>query len=269
MVSIVGNSIDSSNKKVIEKMHKMDLNYIEREVKAQIEEGAEFIKLNAQTLSKHEYEFLKEAVCIIEENGGKALIKSPNIDTLLKIIDIATKEIIIGDLKFDKKRILPLLENIKEKNVKIIASTRDSNYQNNDSPEHSLLIAQLYIDFLLDYGIERENILLEPVVKSLDSNYLNGRNFLNTLELFKLDFPSIKTIANLSILSYGLPQKQVISAHCAALSIEKGLDYMILNILEKTIVESIICTLTIIGKDRNMKAYQNFCKRYKHKHIRN
>jgi len=267
MVSIVGNSIDSYNKKVLEKMNKMDLHYIEKEVKAQIEEGAEYIKLDAQALSKLEYDFLKEAVQIVEKNGGKALVKSNRIDILLKIIDIATKEIIIGNIEFEKKKILSLLDAVKEKNVKIVASTRDNQSKVNDSPERALLIAQLYIDFLLDCGIEREDILLEPVVQPLDTNYLSGRNFLNTLELFKLDFPNIKTIANLSLLSAGLPQRQVLAAHCAALSIEKGLDFVILNILERAIVESIICTLTIIGKDRNMKAYQNFCKRYKH--IRN
>lgn len=268
MISIIGNSINSTNKKVLEKMNKMDFNFIEKEVKAQIDEGAEYIELNAQSLPKHEHEFLKESLSIVEENGGKALVRSNSVEMLVNIIDHASKGIIVGDIEFDKQKIDPLLDIVKEKDVKIIAASRkDDNKKHKHSPEHSLLIAQMYIDYLLDHDVERENILLDPVVKPLEYNYLNGRNFLNTLELFKLDFPFIKTIADLSILSMGLPQKQVISAHCVALAIEKGLDYVVLNILEKAIIESIICTLTIIGKDRNMKAYQNFCKR--NKHLRN
>jgi hypothetical protein len=54
--------------------------------------------------------------------------------------------------------------------------------------------------------------------------------------------------------------RYLISSHFVSLAIERGLDYIVLDALEKSIIESIITTLTIIGKDRNMQTYLSFCR---------
>ena len=262
MITLVGNVLNSNNKKVLDKMNKMDFEFIRREVVAQIREGAEFIELNAVSLLHNELPFLKEALRIIEGMGSKALVRSSKLKTLLEVIKFVKNEVVIGDIEFNKRKIDTILEAAKDKNVKIIASIKDpdNNPDEDQSPEKSLLIAQMFLDYLLDNGVDRNNILLDPVVRPLEQHCENGRTFLNTLELFKLDFPQVKTIANLSSLSEGLPMRWLISSNFVSLAIEKGLDYIILDVLEKSIIESIITTLMIIGKDRNMQTYLSFCR---------
>ena len=262
MITLVGNVLNSNNKKVLDKMNKMDFEFIRREVVLQIRDGAEFIELNAVSLLHNELFFLKEAIGIIEGVGSKALVRSHNVPTLVEVIKFVKNEVVVGDIEFDKRKIDTILNAAKGKNVKIIASIKDPE---NDpvedmSPEKSLLIAQKFIDYLLDSGFNRDRILLDPVVTPLEQHSENGRRFLNTLELFKLDFPQVKTIANLSALSEGLPMRWLISSNFVSLAIEKGLDYIILDVLEKSIIESIITTLMIIGKDRNMQTYLSFCR---------
>ena len=262
MITLVGNVLNSNNKKVLDKMNKMDFEFIRREVVAQIRDGAEFIELNAVSLLHNELPFLKQAIRIIEGVGSKALVRSKNLQTLLEVINFVKNQVVIGDIEFNKKKVDTILEAARGKNVKIIASIKDPDNNNDDdmSPEKSLLIAQMFLDYLLDNGIERHNILLDPVVRPLEQHTENGKRFLSTLELFKLDFPQVKTIANLSLLSEGLPMRWLISSNFVSLAIEKGLDYIILDVLEKSIIESIITTLMIIGKDRNMQTYLGFCR---------
>jgi 5-methyltetrahydrofolate--homocysteine methyltransferase len=262
MITLVGNVLNSNNKKVLDKMNKMDFEFIRREVVAQIRDGAEFIELNAVSLLHNELPFLKQAIRIIEGVGSKSLVRSKNVSTLLEVINLVKNEVVIGDIEFNKKKVDTILEAARGKNVKIIASIKDPDNNNDDdmSPEKSLLIAQMFLDYLLDNGIERHNILLDPVVRPLEQHTENGKRFLSTLELFKLDFPQIKTIANLSLLSEGLPMRWLISSNFVSLAIEKGLDYIILDVLEKSIIESIITTLMIIGKDKNMQTYLGFCR---------
>lgn len=260
MITIIGNVLNSNNKKVLDKMNKMDFEFIRREVIAQIEEGAEFIELNAVSLLDSELPFLIEAIRIIESSGSKALVRSTNVETLVEVIKNVTKEVVVGDVEYNPEKIDTVLHAARGKNVKLIASIRDPKEDGPISPEKSLLIAQMYIDYLLDRGVKRSDILLDPVVRPLEEDCENGRMFLNTLELFKLDFPQVKTIANLYVLSEGLPMRYLISSNFVSLAIEKGLDYVVLDVLEKSIIESIITTLTIIGKDRNMAAYLSFCR---------
>ena len=72
MITIIGNALNSNNKKILDKMHKMDFEFIRKEVVAQIRDGAEFIELNAGALLHNELPFLTEAIKIIEGCGGKA-----------------------------------------------------------------------------------------------------------------------------------------------------------------------------------------------------
>jgi 5-methyltetrahydrofolate--homocysteine methyltransferase len=241
-------------------MNKMDFEFIRREVVAQIEDGAEFIELNAVSLLHNEVPFLREAIRIIESSGSRALVRSTNVNTLVEVIKIVKNEVVVGDIEFNKRKVDTILEASRGKKVKLIASIKDTENDGPMLPEKSLLIAQMYIDYLLDNGVDRSDILLDPVVRPLEDDCENGRTFLNTLELFKLDFPQVKTIANLYVLSEGLPMRYLISSNFVSLAIEKGLDYVVLDNLEKSIIESIITTLTIIGKDRNMQAYLGFCR---------
>lgn len=263
MITVIGNTLNSNNKKILDKMHKMDFEFIRKEVVAQIRDGAEFIELNAMPLLHNELPFLTEALRIIEGCGGKALIRSDNVHNLAELVRLAKNELVVGDLAFEPEKIDVILNAAKGKNVKIIARISEPKKDKENgghSPERSLLIAQMYIDYLLDNGMKRSDILLDPVVRPLEEDFYNGRHFLTTLELFKLDFPQVKTIANLSILSEGLPMRPLISSNFVSLAIEKGLDYIVLDVLEKTIIESIITTLSIIGKDRNMQSYLSFCR---------
>jgi len=263
MPTIIGNALNSNNKKVLDKMHKMDFEFIRRQVITQIRDGAEFIELSAGSLLHNEIPLLKRSISIIESCGGKALVRSESIETLREAIKISKNELVIGDIEYNTAKIDAILELARHKNVKLIARTTASGKEKENggnSPEKSLLIAQLYIDYLLDNGMRRSDILLDPIVRPLEEDFYNGKNFLTTLELFKLDFPQVKTIANLSNLSEGLPMRSLISSNFVSLVIEKGLDYIVLDVLEKSIIESIITTLSIIGKDRNMQSYLSFCR---------
>ncbi len=260
MPVIIGNSLNSTNKKVLDKMNKMDFLYISKESKNQLDHGAEFIELNAVSLLDNELTFLKNAVEVIEELGGKVLVRSNNTDVLLEIAKVANKEIILGDIDYDKKKIDPIVDVLKDGKSKIVAQIKENGSGIPSSPERSLYIAQKYVDYLLDKGVRRDDIVLDPIITPLEEDCRNGRKFLNTLELFKIDFPRVKTIAHLLDLSEGLPKRQLISSHFVSLSIEKGLDYLSVNALDKSIVESIITTMSLIGKDKNMQGYISYCR---------
>ncbi len=260
MITLVGNSLNSCNKKVLDKMNKMDLEFIKKEAASQIERGAEFIELSAVSLLENEVPFLKQVIPIIEKVGGKVLVRSNSIEALIEAVNIAKNEVVIGDIEYNIDKINKISDVLKRDNVKIVALIKDNSKDEEVYPEKSLLIAQMYIDHLLDMGIRRRDILLNPVVRPLEESFSNGKMFLNTLELFKLDFPQIRTIANLTVLSDGLPRRHLINSYFLSLAIEKGLDFIVLNVMEKSVTESIISTLSILGRDRNLQTYLKFCR---------
>jgi 5-methyltetrahydrofolate--homocysteine methyltransferase len=264
MTTIVGNKLNSANKKVLDRMNKMDFEFIKREALTQIESGAEYIEVNALSLLHNETPFLLEIIPMLEKLGSKLVIVSENVEALKQALLISKNPIIIGAVEYDIEKIDYLIDTVMEKNAKIIALIKDKrNNHHSSTPEKSLLIAQKYIDYLLDRGMKRQDILLDPLILPLEEDFNSGRVFLDTLELFKLDFPQVKTMANVSQLSEGLPKRHLIASYFVSLAIAKGLDYIVTNVLDENFIESIITTMSIIGKDKNLQSYLKYCRNHK------
>ncbi len=263
MTTIVGNKLNSANKKVLDRMNKRDFEFIRKEAQLQIEAGAEYIELNALSLLHNETPFLREIIPMLEKLGSKLVVVSENAEALKQALLIAKGPIIIGAVEYDLEKIDYLIDTVLAKNAKLIALIKDKRNNHSNSPEKSLLIAQKYIDHLLDRGMKRQDILLDPLIRPLEEDFNSGRIFLDTLELFKLDFPQVKTMANVSLLAEGLPKRQLIASYFVSLAIAKGLDYIVTNVLDENFIESIITTLSIIGKDRNLQAYLKYCRNHK------
>ena len=263
MTTIVGNKLNSANKKVLDRMNKKDFEFIRKEAQTQIEAGAEYIELNALSLLHNETPFLREIIPMLEKLGSKLVVVSENPEALKQALLIAKNPIIVGAVEYDIEKIDYLIDTIMEKNAKLIALIKDKRNNHSSTPEKSLLIAQKYIDYLLDRGMKRQDILLDPLILPLEEDFNSGRVFLDTLELFKLDFPQVKTMANISQLSEGLPKRHLIASYFVSLAIAKGLDYIVTNVLDENFIESIITTMSIIGKDKNLQSYLKYCRNHK------
>jgi 5-methyltetrahydrofolate--homocysteine methyltransferase len=263
MTTIVGNKLNSANKKVLDRMNKKDFEFIRKEARTQIEAGAEYIELNALSLLHNEIPFLREIIPMLEKLGAKLIVISENAEALKQALLTAKNPMIVGAVEYDIDKIDFLIDTIMAKNAKLIALINDKRNNHSHSPEKSLLIAQKYIDYLLDRGMKRQDIILDPLLRPLEEDFNSGRVFLDTLELFKLDFPQVKTMANVSMLAEGLPKRQLIASYFVSLAIAKGLDYIVTNVLDENFIESIITTMSIIGKDRNLQAYLKYCRNHK------
>jgi len=259
MAVIIGNRLDSSNKKVLDRMTKKDFEFVRREAQAQMELGAGYIEINATFLLHHEWDFLQGALQMVEELGGRAMLVSQDINIIREALKLSRNEMIVGNFEYNPDLLLTILDLVKEKNAKIVAQVKTNN-QHSISPEQSLYIALQYIDFLLDNGVRREDILLNPVVMPIDADYYNGRVYLDTLELFKLDFPQISTIADISNFCEGLPRKNLLTAFFLSLALSRGLDYVVTNILDGNTGEAVSATLALTGRDRNLMNYKKFCQ---------
>ncbi len=263
MTTIVGNKLNSANKKVLDRMNKKDFEFIRKEARTQIEAGAEYIELNALSLLHNETPFLREIIPMLEKLGSKLVVVSENVEALKQALLISKNPMIVGAVEYDIEKIDFLIDTVMAKNAKLIALIKDKRNNHSNSPEKSLLIAQKYIDYLLDRGMKRQDILLDPLIRPLEEDCNSGRVFLDTLELFKLDFPQVKTMANVSLLAEGLPKRQMIASYFVSLAIAKGLDYIVTNVLDENFIESIVTTMSIIGKDRNLQSYLKYCRNHK------
>jgi hypothetical protein len=55
----------------------------------------------------------------------------------------------------------------------------------------------------------------------------------------------------------------MLASFFVALAISKGLDYIVTNVLDEDFYESIVTTMSIMGKDKNLQGYLKYCRNHK------
>jgi 5-methyltetrahydrofolate--homocysteine methyltransferase len=89
MTTIIGNKLNSANKKILDRMNKMDFDFIKKEAISQIESGAEYIEVNALSLLHNETPFLRKIVPMLEKLGAKLMVISENVEALKEALLIS------------------------------------------------------------------------------------------------------------------------------------------------------------------------------------
>lgn len=105
------------------------------------------------------------------------------------------------------------------------------------------------------HGVPIENIFFDPLVLPISADSKQGMITLKTLAAIKSIFPETRTIMGLSNISYGLPGRFAMNAAFLHIALYVGLEAVIVNPLEKTIMDAILTGEALVGKDRHFRRY--------------
>jgi 5-methyltetrahydrofolate--homocysteine methyltransferase len=118
-----------------------------------------------------------------------------------------------------------------------------------------LKIADKLINSLVKNNVPLDNIYVDPLVQPIGTNSSFGVEFLNAIEAITGTFKGVHTMCGLSNISYGLPNRKFMNQMFAVMAIARGLDGLIINPLDKTMMASLITAQTLDGRD-------DFCVKY-------
>jgi len=252
---IVGERLNSSRKSVIEAMQKRDEKFLLEEAQKQEEAGANFIDLNTASLLEKEVETLTWAIPFLQKELNIPLsIDTPNPEAMREGLKVHKGKALLNSLTYESKRIESLIPLIKEFKPYVIALCLDEKGLPQAS-EEELSIASKMVNLLEKEGIDREDIFIDPLVRPIAVDQGSGLIFLESLRKIKDNFPEVKTIAGLSNISFGLPNRRLINRTFLVLALQHGLDAAILDPLDKTLLPSLHTAQALLGQDPSLKNY--------------
>lgn len=255
---MIGERINATRKKIAEAIERKDSEFIKKEIKKQIQYGAEFIDLNAGTGKgkEKEKEDLKWLVEIVQEIGEIPIsLDSSDIDAIEFCLPLIKSDKMINSINGEKQKLekfIPIIKNYPE--CKIIVLTMDDKGIP-ENIEERVNITKKLIDILRNSGVKDENIFIDPLIQPVSVNTENGIIFLEALRKIKELFPGVKTTCGLSNISFGLPNRKLLNKYFLAISIAAGLDSAIVDPVDEGIREAICLSETLTGKDE-------FCMNY-------
>lgn len=260
---IIGERINGTRKNIKEAIEKKNKEFIKKEIKNQIDCGADYIDLNAgigkgREREKEDMKWLIET--LYEMENFPICIDSSDPDVIdFALSLIKTQDKMINSINGEREKIEKLIPVIKKyPESKIICLTMDENGIPSDYRKR-IEIAGNLIKILNDAGIKNENIFIDCLVEPVSVNTENAKIFLNALKGVKEKF-DVKTTCGVSNVSFGLPNRKIINKYFLAFCIYEGLDSAIIDPTIFDIREAIFLAELLTGKDEFCMNYIRMCR---------
>lgn len=257
---IIGERLNSSRKSVLEALQNRDAEFLCGQAVKQEQSGASYIDINAAALMDREVEGLRWAVPLIQREVKVPLaIDTPNPKAMEAGLQIHKGRALLNSITGEKSCLEALLPLIREFKPRVVALCLEESGPP-ASPQTAVDRAQKLTDLLTRAGLEAEDIFLDALVRPIGVDPASGALFLDSVEMIKRKIPHVKTIAGLSNVSFGMPQRRLLNRTFLALALARGLDAAICDPLDGELQAIISAASALLGQDPSLKNYLRFSR---------
>lgn len=254
---IIGEKINGTIPSVRQAIENRDENFIRDLAIRQAEAGADYIDVCAGTAPEVELETLKWLMDIVQDAVDKPLcIDSPNPRTIEAVFKYAKKPGIINSVSGEGDKCEVIYPLIQGTPWQVIALTCDDRGIPSDVTTR-VEIAKILIEKALKYDIQPERIHIDPLVISLPTDNQSLLKFIETMNIIKKLYPTVKITSGLSNISFGMPYRKIVNMCFLTIAVFSGMDSAIMDPCNKDMLAALLATEALIGKDRYCRKYNN------------
>lgn len=252
---IIGERLNSSRKQAYGAMLDRDRDYILEQAFKQVSAGAEVLDINTAALLDKEADLLTWMIALIQEEIEVPIsIDTPNPRAMEAGLKQHRGEAFLNSLTGEKEKISAFLPIIKEYRPRVIVLCMDENgLPNNADQEYS--VAARMVEILDRADVPLEKIFIDPLVRPVGVDQSAPRLFFESLEKIKKHIPGVKTIAGISNISFGLPNRKLLNRTFLVMAIQEGLDAAIIDPLDQEKLASLSAAKALMGEDPHLKGF--------------
>ena len=258
---IIGERLNSTRRSVFKALGRKDEEYLLSEARNQEKAGADYIDLNTAALLDREVEALRWAIPLLQSSLNIPLsLDTPNPEAMEAGLQLHKGRALLNSLTGESKSIERLLPLIREYKPGVIVLCLDDKGLPTDA-EKELSIAQRMVELLEKAGLDRQDILVDPLVRPIGVDQQSANLFLESLEKIKKHIPGVRAIAGISNVSFGLPGRKLLNRSFLVLALQKGLDAAIFDPLDRGMLSALNSAQALLGHDPFVKDYLSFVRR--------
>jgi cobalamin-dependent methionine synthase I len=253
---IVGERINTSRRSVNEAVNNRDGLYIQTDVKAQLESGADWIDVNAGSRRGSEVEDLSWLIGIIQSAvpAVRLCLDSQDPDSLKAVLDRVDNPPMLNSTTAERGRFEAMKPAILERECDIVALCMDERGVPRSAAQ-SLENARRLVSDFESLGVGRERIYLDPIIQAVGANTQAAVIVFETIEGIQRELPGVHVICGLSNISYGLPRRSLVNRAFLSLAMKAGLDAAIVDPLDEQLMGTLKATEMLLGRDPWCQGY--------------
>lgn len=252
---IIGERINPTGKKLLkEALRNNDIDYILREAVAQAEKGADILDVNVGLPEIDEPQMMKSAIVAIQGISSLPLqIDTSNTDAMEKALRYYNGKALVNSVNGKEESLSAVLPLVKKYGAAVVCLTLDENGIP-DTPEGRIKIAEKIIARADEYGIARENLIIDALAMTISTGANNAKITLDTIDYLRNQL-GLNTVLGVSNISFGLPAREHINSVFFANALERGLSAGIINPLSDSMMATYHSFNALHGLDKDFSDY--------------
>ncbi|MBQ7117805.1 MAG: homocysteine S-methyltransferase family protein [Clostridia bacterium] len=260
---LIGERINPTGKpKFKQALRDGNISYIISEGVMQEEKGVHILDVNVGLPEIDEDAMLVR--CIKELQTVSALplqIDTVKPSAMEKAMRIYNGKPLINSVNGKQESMDAVLPLVKKYGGAVIALTIDESGIP-DTAGGRTAIAEKIIAECAKYGIDKKDIIVDPLAMTVSSDNRSGRITLDSVKMIKEKL-GVKTSLGVSNISFGLPSRETVNSHFLTMAFTSGLDCAIMNPYSAAMMESYYSYRALSGLDENCTDYIDFASSLK------
>jgi len=253
--AIIGERINPTGKKLYsQELQEGKIAYIRREAMEQSELGATLLDVNVGAPGIDEPTSMQRAVfCVSGASNAPIVLDSSNSAALEQGLKAADGKVLINSVSGEAKSLRRILPLAKKYGAAVIGLTLD-NKGIPDTAEGRLAIARRIRNAARRYGISDNDIVIDCLTLTVSAEQKRAAETLRTIRMVK-ERLGLSTVLGVSNISFGLPQRPLISSSFFSMAMAAGLDAAIINPKDNAMMGAWRSAMVLLNRDLQAAAY--------------
>jgi len=253
--AIIGERINPTGKKLYsQELQEGKVAYIRREAIEQVQAGATLLDVNVGAPGIDEISAMVRAVFCASGAASVPLVLDSSSPAALEAgLKAADGKVLINSVSGEPKSLKKVLPLAKKYGAAVIGLALDKNGIP-DSAEGRLAIARRIRNAARRLGIPDSDIIIDCLTLTVSAEQKRAAETLRAIRMVKEKL-GLSTVLGVSNISFGLPQRPLISSAFFAMAMEAGLDAAIINPKDKPMMDSWRSAMVLLNRDHQATAY--------------
>jgi 5-methyltetrahydrofolate--homocysteine methyltransferase len=246
---VIGERINPTGRKLLAaEMAADDYSRVLSDALAQVEAGATMLDVNAGIPMADEPAILAKAIQLVQEVVDVPLaIDSSIVDALEAGLSVYKGKPLVNSVTGEEERLEVVLPLVKKYGAAVVAISNDETGISED-PNVRYDVAKKIVERAADYGIPREDVVVDPLIMPVGAINMAGRSALDLIIRLRNEL-QVNTTCGASNISFGLPNRHGMNAAFLSMAAGAGMTSAIMNPLHAEEMTGIMGANVMNGND--------------------
>ena len=247
---LIGERINPTGRRIFqEQLRAGDLSAIERDVKAQVEGGADVLDINMGVPLTDEADLLARAITMVQELTDLPIcIDSSVVEALEAGLSVYQGRALVNSITAEDDRMAAILPLVKKYDAAIIALPNDHDEIPMEAEKRVRLTQKIIDVATTEYGIAQADIVIDPLAMPIGADTTTSLVTLDTMRQIKERF-GVNMTCGASNVSFGMPGRHELNGTFLAMAMTAGLTSAIMDTRTPQIVDAVKAADLVLSHD--------------------